>query len=155
MVAGLLARRRTESGELYFVGGGEDSADETVAADCDYGWRVLLQQVLVEALLLEDLHQSVVLVVGDESVGVEEEVLHDFVVVASDDDLIVVEHVGGSEAVGQFAGLLVADDSHELQLLLRLGVQCVDELASLLVEARVARNYADRGGESELVAYYP
>lgn len=78
--------------------------------------------------------------------------LSHLVVIASDKYILMGQDGGRSVCFFELVLILVADHSHELYIF-GVRVNFVDDPSCSLIEARVARNDADCGGEGEPRAY--
>jgi hypothetical protein len=72
------------------------------------------------------------------SVGVEEGLLAVLFIVSGDGDFLVVEGRAGGDGMGEFVGVLIANDADELEFVFGLGLEGIDDLSSLLIEAGVS-----------------
>jgi hypothetical protein len=72
------------------------------------------------------------------SVGVEEGLLTVLFIVSGDGDFLVVEGRAGGDGMGEFVGVLIANDVDELEFVFGLGFESIDDLSSLLIEAGVS-----------------
>lgn len=134
---------------VYLVELPENPLNQAITAHSDQGGRVFGLQILIKPGLAECVEELGIFIMGNSTIEAEECILDILLVIASNNNFIMVGNFTGGISVAKFVRILLTDNSDKFKWFFRLSLQGINKQGSLLIESWVSWNDPHCRSEAE------